>query len=287
MRARDPALWGTLAALLVSPLIAGCGGHAAAPASGQRLVTYVTSVNTLERRLAKPLRAVTRVDTQLGSTSAGATRAHAAALGAALARIDTLRAALARLPAPARAARLRALLLRLASQQATLVGQTAKLVAFLPAFTAALRPLHGATARLQRALAVNTASGPSAVQAAYSAKAQALRRFRSEVDGILRRLRRLHPPRVSVPGWTAQIKGLTGMGRSAGRLANALAAGQTSELPSLLQSFDRAAAHSQSGAVRRAQLAAIKSYRAQTKRLTTLTVAADRERARLAATLNK
>lgn len=268
--------------------VAGCGSSNQGPA--HRQAAYVTQVNRIESRLAAPLQVVTRTSAQFAvhrTQSARATRAQEAALVAALGRIRQARAQLAALPAPASAAHLRALLLKLAGQQAYLTQQTARLVTFLPAFTAVMRPLAPATVRLERVLAISQANGAAAVQAVYAEKAAALRTFHGSVEGVLARLRRLDPPKVSLPQYRAQIASLTGMARSATRLADVIAGGQTSAAAPLLASFDRAAASAQSRSVQRAQAAAVRGYDAEVARVNTLSADAERERLRLAQTLTQ
>jgi hypothetical protein len=276
-------------AIALAAAVAGCGGQG--QARGQRTVTYVTRVNAIERQLSVPLQAVTRVSAHFAAPSGGGRKAGAGvaadetALRGALRHIRTLRAQLAAVKAPAAAARLRSLLLRLVNQQAYLTAQTAKLVAFLPTFAAVLRPLAPATLRLEHVLSIGQASGAAAVQAVYAEKAAALRSFQSTLDGMLARLRKLTPPRVMMPNYRAQVTSFAGMSSSAGKLAGVVGSGQTAQVAGLLQAFDRAAAGSQAVSVQKAEAAAVKAYNAQATRVSALTVQAERERLRLAGTL--
>jgi hypothetical protein len=277
-------------ALLAMLLPAGCGGqHSQRPA----LANYITQAGRIEAALVTPLTAVT----QAGAGFAKARGRHARLVdrlsGAgserilllASTQIGSLRARLAALPAPPPATRLRRLLLERVDLQARLTREVAALVAFVPRFAATLGPLGPATRRLEVSLSQRSAYGAAAVAAAYATKAAALRRFQASVDAVLVRLRGLRPPAVSRPGYRAQVASLVGMSTTAGRLARSIAAGPQGDVQPLLAAFDRAALSTQSVAVQKAQIAAIRSYDAQSGRLDGLTQAIDDERVRLSNTL--
>jgi hypothetical protein len=75
------------------------------------------------------------------------------------------------------------------------------------------------------------------------------------------------------------------MGASAGRLADALASGAPGNVRPLLVDFDRAALATRKLSVQRAQISAIRSYDAQTRRLSILSEDVVRERLRLVSSL--
>jgi len=102
---------------------------------------------------------------------------------------------------------------------------------------------------------------------------------------VLSRLARLHPPPVSHPRYSTQVDTLKRMSASAGRLAAALATGNSNVAP-LLQAFDTAAGGNQSIAAQRAQIAAIREYDAQAARIDSLARSVEAERARLAQNLH-
>lgn len=281
-----------LVVVALLPAIVGCGS---APRTQRTAVAaYLKHVNAVEKQLNAPLVAVSQAGRQFaaeqraGSQSAGGflIRAHRRALRQALEQIESLGRRLAALSAPPAALRLRALLLRLINQQASLTHQAEQLVDFLPGFGRALRPLVPASRQLERVLGVNSAYGPSAVQSVYAQKAAALRTFQAMLEGVLAQLRRLHPPPVSKPSYQAQFDALEGMSTSAGKLATALTSGNPTSIPQLLTAFDRAATAPQTINSQRAQIAAVKAYNRQSARLRVLAAAADRERLRLANTLS-
>jgi hypothetical protein len=75
---------------------------------------------------------------------------------------------LAAVKTPPAAVRLRSVLLQIVGGEAALTREFARLVDFLPRFSAALRPLAPATTQLELALAQLTASTPAGVTAAYA-----------------------------------------------------------------------------------------------------------------------
>lgn len=282
---------GAAVTVLVALTAAGCGSQAQAPA--HREAAYISQVNRIERQLATPLQTVTRTSAQAAGNRApaGTARARRAvhaeetSLDTSLSQIGALRGQLAAVPVPAPERHLRALLLAVADQQASLTRQTAQLISFLPAFSTTLSPLGPATTRLKRVLAISQAYGAAAVQAVDAEKAAALRAFRATVDGIVSRLRRLRPPVVSRPEYRAQVDSLEGMSRAAGRLAATVTTGDAAGIAPQLVAFDRAAGAARSVAEQKAQAAADRAYNAQVARVQSLSSAAAAERLRLAQTL--
>jgi hypothetical protein len=289
--------------VLLTLMLGGCGNTHNTPRAA--VAAYLTEVNAVEKQLAPPLVSVTRtiVDFARQSRASGAPHVkHGAGAGAlgqfrvvpagqsdallsADAQIKGLRGRLAALPAPGPARRLRTLLLELVDRQATLTHQMAKLVVFLPGFSQAMAPLGPALVRLERVLSVAQAQGPAAVAAVYAEKSVALRGFRAVALAILRNLRGLDPPVVSLPSYHAQVRAIQGMARSAEGLAGALGTGSTAAARPLLVQFSRAATGPASLTAQKAQIAAIHAYDAQIASLNRLAEAASRERLRLSLTL--
>jgi hypothetical protein len=272
-------------ALVVAVLAAGCGtqSHSQRPA----VAKYVTQVNQIESALTNPLSQVTRSGAAFASqlksgpvTEGPLVNSTAHDLTHALAKIRAAQVRLALVPAPVPARHLRSLLLALTAGEAAMTAELTRLVVYLPRFDAALAGLGPAAISLERVLA-QTATGQSAVSALYASKAAALRRFQLAVGLVLARLRKLQPPAVSKPGYTAELASLRGMASSAGGLASALTSGSLSKINPLLLSFDRAATQSHSRAVQRAQIAAVRAYDGKSTKLTKLQSQIAEERLRL------
>jgi hypothetical protein len=279
----------TLLALVLA--LAGCGQTESQPRA--QVKAYLVAVNRVETAMTKPLTAVTQAGNQFAAERAAGTtvasdyllRAHETALLNAGRRIRALSAQLAAIPVPSSAIHLRAMLLQLAAAQARLSDQSASLVAFLPAFDAALRPIVPATRRLVAVLAVNRANGSAAVQSVLAGKAAALRAFRTTLEATLAGLRRLDPPDVSVPNFRAQVTAIAGMSGAAGKLADALATSDSAAIPPLLIAFDRAETGPQTRATAQAERTAVLAYNRELAGLNGLATQAQRERLRLQNTL--
>lgn len=71
------------------------------------------------------------------------------------------------------------------------------------------------------------------------------------------------------------------MASSAGGIAHALASGSLANVPALLASFDKAATLSRTRVVQRAQIAAVRTYDAESAKLTKLQAKIAEERLRL------
>jgi hypothetical protein len=284
-----------VAVTLLALLAGGCGQQQ----SSQRpaVAGYVKRVNTIEAALTAPLASVTSAGNAFSQeqrfaadvSSQGQRSAGILSLGPspeqtlqkALIEILAVRTRLTATETPPVAERLRALLLELIDGQAAMTRQIAELVAFLPRYTAALRPLGPATKRLETVLSQRTAYGSAAVSAVFASKAAALRQFQAATNAMLAQLRRLRPPAVSQPGYRAQVSALQGMGTSAGRLAAALASGTTSNVGPVLAGFDRAAASTNSVAVQKAEIAAARAYDSRVEALDVLSQKVALERLRL------
>jgi hypothetical protein len=269
--------------------VAGCGQQSST--QRRQVARYVAQVNRIESALAAPLMRVTKVTAQVSSSRRQALSGTALALrerqlAIALAQIQAQEQRLRALATPPQAARLRSLLLSLTTDEAGLTTQLRLLIGFLPRFTSVVAPLAPALARLERALSVRQAAGTAAVAAVYAAKVTALRRFEATIRVIVTELWRLSVPDVSKPAYRAQLTSLRGMGSSAGRLAAALAGGAPGNVRPLLIDFDRAALATRTQGVQKAQIAAIRAYDAQSRRLSTLSSAIARERLRLATSLH-
>jgi hypothetical protein len=291
-RARKP---GALVALklaltLALPLaLAGCGHQST---QRQQVAAYVRHVGTIEGKLAKPVLAVTRAGGQFaaaGRKSAPLTEAQARALEQTLvqsqAQIEAQGRKLRMLHEPPAAGNLHSLVLRFTDGEVALTHQLAQMVAFLPRFNAELTPLGPAATRLAAVLSKRQAFGAAAVAALFAAKAKALRTFAATTTQTVTRLRLLSPPPVLKPQFEAQLGSLRGMGASAGRLADALASGVSTNVAPLLTAFDRAAAATHTPAARRAQTVAVRAYNARITRLAALAQAIARERLRLSNSL--
>jgi len=263
---RRPA---TLAALAVALLAAGCGSsntHSSRPA----VAAYVNRVNTIEKLLAPPLKAVTVAGSKLPASTTTVNHGEIASLRQADIRMIALRDRLAAIPVPSAAARLRILVLLLAGGEIDMTNELSELFSFLPQYTAALKQLAPATTLLRTALAgKGGASTSSAARGILDAKARALTRYDTELEPLSRMLERLSPPAVARPQYETELHALTSMETTAAALAQALQSA-SSDIPARLAAFDRAAVLTDTVPAQRAEIAAVKAYDARIERLNEL-----------------
>lgn len=262
-------------------VLAGCGKS---DPTRQRIASYLGAVNRIESRLVVPLRTVNTITRQVtyhvahpharAQPAAGQERALATAATAIRADIAKIRA----LPAPAPAAQLKSLVISLAQRQLALTVQMRELIAFLPAFPRALRPLGPAVVKLEHVLSIGSASGAAAVSRVYAEKAAALRTFAATLGRALRGLATLVPPDSSRPAYLAEQRALRRMRAAAITLASDLGAGRTAGVSTVINSFDAAAALPGARSVQVAEIAAVRAYDAQVSGLSTLVNEIDRDR---------
>ncbi len=256
-----------MVAALVAVAVGACGSQS----SSQKIAAYIRAVNPVERRLLTPYRTVSSAGSRfianekLLSQNAPVARSEQLTieqqLRGARTRIAAVARRLAAVPAPAAGRPLRARLLALANGEIAMTDEVRSLVGFLPSFTRALAPVPAATATLQRILSARVPADASAagVSAALATKAAALLRYRATLTRALHALAPLRPPAVSVPEYRAQLSSLAALRRAAVDLAHALTHAQGA-IPRALERFDQAAARSDSTAVQRANIAAIRAY---------------------------
>jgi hypothetical protein len=275
-----------LVVLVLATLLAGCGQRHSQRAA---VAGYLTRVNRIEKTLTTPLSQVNQAISKFaqaqrsgGSLTNLVYASEEQQLLRAESRIRLAGHRLSALQPPRPAATLHRLLLQVNAAQAQLTHELARLVTFLPRFTAALRPLRPATSRLQAVLGQRSTAGAAAVSTVYASKAAALRRFQRTVEGILTQLRQLVPPAVQRAAYTSEVASLKGMSSAAGDLAASLQGGSPGNVQPLLLRFQRAATLNQSLGAQEARIADVRAYDAQIVRLARLGQAAQQERFRLA-----
>lgn len=276
-------------AALVTLALAGCGS--AHDPTRHQIAAYLSAVDKLERELGTPLTTVDTVDKQLTARSPGrkttgtptlTVAQEQARLRTAEGQINAVSVKLHALAAPAPAAHLKSLVVRLADQQGALTMQTRRLITFIPGFSKALRPLGPAVSRLEHVLSVSQAAGTTAVQAVYARKAAALRTFAGALGQMIATLERLTPPDSSRPTYLGERHSLQRMRAAASTLAGDLAGGHTGGVTAVLRQFDAAAAIPGSRHVQVAELAAVKAYDRRVSELDVLVGQANTERLQLA-----
>jgi hypothetical protein len=257
------------AALLVLVLLAtGCGGGSS---KHDAVAAYFTEVNAVERQLAGPLLEITKANRAFASRKSDPAKTRAR-LARSERKLVQLRARLAAVHPPPDARTMQRLLLELVDRQAGLARETMQLARFVPAFTAALRPVAPAGRRLKATL---NSKQPA------TAKAAALELYSSQLGAVLEQLRPLKPPPASAPAFAAQVRTLGAVRASVTALARGIRDKRTKAIGQLLHRFDLAATGNQSVAAQRAQIDAIRAYNQRVRGLDRLAQELGRARAKL------
>ncbi len=282
-----------LALLLVA---AGCGGHSSQTAKRKAVAQYIERVDAVEQQLRFPLLKIEKTYRDF-STHPGAMKKAAPQFATAEATLHTLQTRLGLIDPPPDARRLRTLLVGLIGAQVELAHELTTLVNFLPAFSAALKPLGPADAQLKTSLAAVAVPKPKpvkpaqlkaaraafrrAVSAAAAGQAVALDTYMLEIARVQARLRGLRPPPSMAPAYRTQLTTLARVRATGTALVGALQKKQYARVAVLDRSFQKAATTSTSLAAQRAQIAAVKAYNARVKAVSNLALRVDAERARL------
>jgi len=290
---------GLAAAALATVLLAGCGGGSNDAAARRQAVTlYVNRVNATERQMRVPLLEMAKAYRGFSTRPAKLALARPRLLKAE----RTLRALDRRLgtaDTPPDAAVLNSLLLQLVGAEVGLAHEVNQLAAFLPRFTAALRPFAPANAKLSAALTAAHVTPPKLVRptakqvkvarAAYKSalaraaaqQAAALDAYARSASDVAARLRALDPPPAMAPALETEVATLGRIDRSAVALAAALRQGKQADVTRLNRAFAEASRSGNSLSAQRAEIAAVKAYDARVRAIGALALRVDRERARL------
>ena len=260
-----------VAALLLST---GCGGRS----KHKAVADYITRVDDVEQGMAGPLQQVTRVNQSFARSQTNPK--VGVELKASERTMQRLRFRLAKLSPPPEARHLHALLLGLVDHEVTLTHQMRLLSAFVGRYQSALKPMQEASASLKKQLAAK-ATGTAATKALDERKADELTSFAQTVDGVIGTVRALAPPAVWQPAWTDQLVSLRQLRSSALALAAGIHANDAAAIPTLLESFDRAAIANQTIAAQKREISAVKAYNAQLRQVVRLAAGVQRERTRL------
>jgi len=182
---------------------------------------------------------------------------------------------LGKLHPPDDAAELHRRVLRVYDMSAGLAHETVLLARYIPASAEALKPLGGATRRLQRGL--RGSAGPAAQE-------RTLDRYADDTQQVLDDLRPLDPPPLLAAQDDAQVRQLESAHSLAGRLKKAVAAGDAKLVARLLLRFRRLDTGGESQQ-RRAETA-LRAYRERYRAITLAQADVHREVGRLERSLD-
>jgi hypothetical protein len=207
----------------VAVLAGGCGGES----NRDRVQKYLKEANGIQRRAAPAFKRSNDVYRRLATNKLRPSRAGRELAGAERA-IRATRARLARLDPPSETAELHRRLLRVYDLDAGLAHETTQLGRYLPAATAALRPIR----RINRRLGADLRGTQDP-----AGQGGALGRYAKALGGPLARLRSLHPPPVLARSDRARLKRLSETRSLASRLQAAIESRDSKQVARLLLRF--------------------------------------------------
>jgi hypothetical protein len=276
-----------VAAVAVAAIVTVSGRGGGESAEHKAIAGYIDDVGVIQQKLRAPLTRTMNAYRSFASTRV-ASAAEQRRLVAAEGTLQTLRGRLARLPAPAPARRLRALLLELVDAEVATSHEVAQLAVFTPHYAALLGQSRQASTRLAKALNEITPPKPHQIkgtkaevaraQAAFTAasseaagrQADAIDTYGSAIAALERRLRKLHPPEVLRPSYRAQLRTLEKSQAAGAALAAELRKSDRSRVAVLGRRFTVAARTAGSVDVQKAQIAAVKAYNTRVRAIGTM-----------------
>jgi hypothetical protein len=214
-----------LAAVTVIGSISGCGGES----DRDRVESYLKDANGIQRQVAPQFKRTNDVYRRFITGKLPPAQAGTR-LGGAERTIRVTRARLAKLAPPPPAARLHRRLLDVYDLNAGLAHETTELGRYLPAATAALKPIAKVNRRLGSDL--RSTRDPAA-------QAAALGRFAEGLKEPIVRLRALHPPPLVAGTDSRRIRRLVRTRRLALSLRSAITARDPKAVARLLLRFRR------------------------------------------------
>lgn len=236
-----------LVLVALAAALAGCGGDDSDDRR-EAVSAYIRDANTALQRSAAALGRADRAlrDFSLEGAKAGESERD---LRSVLDTLGSVRAALAGLRPPEEARKLHADTLELVDVQLELAGDLRELAGHLPAAARVLGDAEAARTKLQRSL---ESSGTAAEQAAAS------RAYAASVGRSLADLQALEPPEILADWHTGQLHVLRTSHSLAIDLADALTAGNETEIRRVISGFEKISQQATSAA--RAQALAVRAF---------------------------
>jgi hypothetical protein len=297
---RTVALGIAAVAVVAAAVAASFVGHKSSGESRQRKAVsdYIDTVNLIQNQMHIQLTRVSFAYRDLAAHS-GRRKLAPSELGAAATALTRLDRRLVATPAPPEAKRLRALLVRLVAQQASLTREVRQLARFTPRFSIFLDRLRTTSARFDSAMrsipkptlkkvrgtkaqAAAAAREYRAQQdAAAAAQARAIDTYVASVTGLLTGLRTLTAPLVVAPAYDAEVHALHDVAVAGGRLSAELRTANRVHAADRIRTFTLAGREAGTLAVQRAQIAAIRAYNRRSRAVGTSSSAVQAELTRL------
>jgi ABC-type transporter Mla subunit MlaD len=259
-------------------------GRSSASPKHKAVAAYITDVDQIQQGMQVQLINTVSAFRALANGSVGA-KTLTPRLAQAESTLRVLQGRLVALPAPAPAKRLRLLLIRLTSSEASTAHEVGQLARFSPRFAALLKDVRTAGTELARAIGAvkppkshklhGTKKQIQQAQAAFTAaadkaaglQADAVDSYVAKIARLERELRKLNPPPIVSPDYRTQLRTLTASRTTGSALAKELRKTNRSDVASFSRRFTLAARIAGSVSAQKAQIAAIKAYNQRVRKI--------------------
>jgi hypothetical protein len=270
---------GAIAVAAVAAAVVVAVAHSGPSAKHQAIAGYIRDVDTVQQQMQPQLIKTSRAFRAFSDGSA----ADVGELSRARITLRMLHAQLRGLAAPAEAARLRTLLLRLAGAEEGIAAEVESLAQFAPRYAGVIRRSQAASTTLSRALAAVEAPTPhrirgtkeqvAAAQTAFqraaaeaaAQQADAVETYVTALTGAKRALERLRPPPVMHPSYKTQLRMFSASISSGAALAAELRKRDRSQLPVVSRRFTIASRLAGGVSAQQSERAAVEMYNARVR----------------------
>jgi hypothetical protein len=285
-----------VAAVAAAVIVTVANGHGSSP-EHKATASYIKNVDTIQQQMRVEL---TKATNAYRNFAGGKVTAKLAPqLAEAELTLRTLERRLRELPAPAVAAKLHRLLVRLAAAEVSLADEVGKLAVFSPKFSALLRSASAAGADLSKALGAvtppsahtirGTKKQVAAAQAKFkteaaqaaAAQADAIDVYDARIATLSSELGRLKSPQVMRPAFSTQRRTLAATQKAAAALAQELRKTTRPNVAVLGRRFSLAARAATSVSAQKAEISAVKAYNKRVRGIGGMQAAIQGELARL------
>jgi hypothetical protein len=284
---RTVALGIAAAVAVTAAVVVTLTNHSSESPRRKALAAYITQVDALQNRMQSRMTQsiVAYRDFSRGKTPA---KRLVPKLTAARQTLVVLGRRVRALPAPAEAAKLKALLVQLNAAEVGTAAEVESLSRFATPYAGLLRRARSAGADLSKALAAVTppkthtikgtrkqikkqqAAFAAAAGAAAAQQADAIDAYDARIGMVERKLTSLDPPAVLAPGYRSQLQTLRASRRAGAALSAELRKSVRTNVAILGRKFTEAARIAGSVSSQEAQIAAIKAYNGRVKHIGTL-----------------
>ena len=284
MTRKRVAVVGVAAAAAVAAAVVVAVSHSGPSKKHTDVAHYIEDVDTVQQQMKPLLIKTSRAFRAFSNGSA----IRVEDLSNARTTLHMLQARLRGLEAPAPAARLHTLILRLTDAEERIAAEVESLALFAPRYSRLIRRTQTASVQLSKALAAvrppaahrirGTKKQVAAARAAFqraasdaaAQQADAVTAYVAALVSASRALQRMHPPPLMRPSYRTQLHTFSASIASGTKLATELRKQDRSRLPEVSRRFTIASRLAGAVTAQQAQRAAIQAYNARVRNIGSL-----------------